>query len=658
MKKKVCLLLILLFIGSTQIVKANVIKDEGKKVLYLATGKPNQIGPKLLLKGFQSELGSEYEVYVEYLGDTAYEVGQNPKDLKDCFSEIVEANYKMHGEFDVVVCAGDVAASLLMERYSLVKDAKVVMLNIRDEELVSRARLMGVKVIFQQHSLLKSNIEFIAKMYGSKRRITVLVGPEKYNRKLIAEFKLLEERYLKEGVKLELISLSYKSKSEISDVALSSKKDKSVILLMDPITESLISENKIDNKEVSEIRNLSDILNEICKVQHVPIYSDISGAIKSGMYGGVYVDLTKQGEICAKEVLEIDKITDTVILSSKWAEIQSIDLNKVILSGVIYKKIPESAEKLVNNLAGIYKYENHLFVLILITFVLILGIVYVLYRLEKERKRSEEMTRLKDKAEQINKMKDSLMNNISHELRTPVTVIASSSQLIEKICDKKIEGNKDVIRNANIISQNSYRLMRLINNVIDISNAESDYLTIDKENIEVIGFIEDVVMSVVPFANKKELELVFDTEIEELIMAVDINKLDRIILNLLSNAIKFTNNSGQISVYVSSQNDTLKIEVKDTGIGINKEKLNIIFDKFTQIDTELTRLNEGSGIGLAVVKTFVCLCGGKLTVNSEVGVGSTFIVELPITLIENKDVKYIVDRNTVNTKSELSDIYL
>ena len=140
-------------------------------------------------------------------------------------------------------------------------------------------------------------------------------------------------------------------------------------------------------------------------------------------------------------------------------------------------------------------------------------------------------------------------------------------------------------------------------------------------------------------------------------MAVDLEKIERMILNLLSNAIKFSYDSGMIFVHISIKDDMLILSVKDNGIGIAKDSLDKVFDRFVQVDNEFTRLNEGSGIGLSLVKSFVDLHDGKIEVESDLGKGSCFKIYLPIKKIEGSDIIYNSIIDGYNTKTELSDIY-
>ena len=173
-----------------------------------------------------------------------------------------------------------------------------------------------------------------------------------------------------------------------------------------------------------------------------------------------------------------------------------------------------------------------------------------------------------------------------------------------------------------------------------------------------ISLIENTVQSVIPLAESKNLNIILDTEVEELIMAIDIDKIERIMLNLISNAIKFSFDKGAIFTYISVEDDNLIISVKDEGIGIKEESLCKIFDKFVQIDNGFTRLNEGSGLGLSLVKSFVNLHEGSIDVKSSECKGTTFVVKLPIKVLDSSEVIYNAGIDNKNTIVELSDIYI
>ncbi|WP_432409677.1 PAS domain-containing sensor histidine kinase [Wukongibacter sp. M2B1] len=288
-----------------------------------------------------------------------------------------------------------------------------------------------------------------------------------------------------------------------------------------------------------------------------------------------------------------------------------------------------------------------------------------------ERKKWESMLRetltdnrrLLEKAIELDKQRTEFFSNISHEFKTPLNVILGSIQLLEKI-KQNIGLEKDcssIYKYIGVMKQNCYRLLRLINNLIDINKADSKFLEAKFQNHDIIHIIEDITLSVADFGKNKGLKLVFDTEVEEKIISCDVDKIERIMLNLLSNSIKNTAKGGSIYVNVYDLIDKIVISVVDTGIGIPEDKLKIIFERFEQIESSLSRKKEGSGIGLSLVKSFVELHSGRIWAESQVGKGTQFFIELPSILVDEENPKSnyndysssLVERINI----EFSDIY-
>jgi len=280
-----------------------------------------------------------------------------------------------------------------------------------------------------------------------------------------------------------------------------------------------------------------------------------------------------------------------------------------------------------------------------------------MYKLKKENKESADLL---NESREKNKFITEFFSNISHELKTPLNVIFSSLQMLdlynENIEEEIIAKRKKYLE---IMKQNSLRLIKLINNLLDMTKYDSGFITLNSKNGNIVSLVEDVTMSIVSFAENKQIEIIFDTEVEEKQMAFDGDKIERIILNLLSNALKFTNKGGKIFICIYDHADSIDISVKDTGIGIPKDKQELIFERFGQVDKTLRRNYEGTGIGLSLVQSFVELHKGKIRVNSEIDKGTEFIITLPVYLVEENDnekkeiEKSIVERVNI----ELSDIY-
>ncbi len=273
-----------------------------------------------------------------------------------------------------------------------------------------------------------------------------------------------------------------------------------------------------------------------------------------------------------------------------------------------------------------------------------------------------EEVKAKNIIEDALKLQDEIYANISHELKTPLNVIYSANQVMEMYLSNNLfEDKKEKFHDYNIsIKQNCFRLIKLINNIVDLSKIKSGFTKFNPSNENIVEVIENIVESVSDYVIDKELNIIFDTDIEEKIIACDHEKIERIMLNIISNAIKFSNPGGEIFVNVLDKGEFVEISVKDNGIGIEKMHLGSIFKRFYQEDKSLSRNTEGSGIGLSLVKSFVEMHDGKISVESEIGKGSAFIIKLPSKVVEqNSDIK--VNMNIKNKTEllsiEFSDIY-
>ncbi|RGX13798.1 sensor histidine kinase [Paraclostridium sordellii] len=264
--------------------------------------------------------------------------------------------------------------------------------------------------------------------------------------------------------------------------------------------------------------------------------------------------------------------------------------------------------------------------------------------------------------EESNKIKSEFFANLSHELRTPLNLIFSSLQILElKIKNANFKEEKSISKYLNMANQNTYRLLKLVNNIIDSNKITSGYFDYSPQNYDIICFIEGICQSVVDFAKQKNIDVIFDTYIEEKVVCFDLDKMERIILNILSNAIKFSKDGGVIKIDIEENDDNIEIKISDNGIGIPKNKLNSIFDRFKQVDGNTIRKGEGSGIGLYLVKCLVDMHGGSIFVDSEVGIGTIFNIQIPNKIIDECECT-ITEKNLQNSyiekiKVEFSDIY-
>ncbi|MBF8984257.1 PAS domain S-box protein [Lutibacter sp. B2] len=272
-----------------------------------------------------------------------------------------------------------------------------------------------------------------------------------------------------------------------------------------------------------------------------------------------------------------------------------------------------------------------------------------------ERKNAEENERLLKEVKEYDELKNEFFANVSHELRTPLNVILGTLQLLNSSFYNNIPK-----KYTKIMRQNCNRLLRLINNLIDITKIDTGFFEIKLQNVNMVSLIEDITLSVADYIENKGITLLFDTDVEEKIIACDPDKMERIILNLLSNSIKFTDTGGSISVTIYTEEKNIRISVADTGIGIPKEQHEKIFERFKQVTKTLARNHEGSGIGLSLVKSLVELHNGKIYLESEYNVGSNFIIELPVQTLPTEE-KNLYNQPEVGCIErihiEFSDIY-
>ena len=262
--------------------------------------------------------------------------------------------------------------------------------------------------------------------------------------------------------------------------------------------------------------------------------------------------------------------------------------------------------------------------------------------------------------ENMIKLKDEFFSMVSHDFKTPLTVINSAVQAIELFC--KNEMSPTLQRFIIKIKQNSFRQLRLVNNLLDISRLDSGVIKVDKKNIDIISLTKSIVESVQLYADQKGVNLFFASSLKEKRVGLDEEKYERILLNLLSNAIKFTPKGKFITVSLLLKRGKICVQVKDEGVGIPADKQKLIFERFGQVGNAHTRQGEGTGIGLSLVKLLVEALGGSISVKSRTGKGSTFSILLPANRVkENEAGKSLQETPSTRiiqaTTIEFSDIY-
>lgn len=263
-----------------------------------------------------------------------------------------------------------------------------------------------------------------------------------------------------------------------------------------------------------------------------------------------------------------------------------------------------------------------------------------------------------EKIKKHEEVKNEFFANISHELRTPLNIFYSTVQLLDfKSSDMSVNFREIYEEHKQCLKINCKRMLRLIDNILDITKIDVGFTKAKFANCDIVRVIEDITLSVVNYAENKNINIVFDTEIEEHIIKCDSSMIERAMLNLLSNAIKFTKENGNIVVNLYKDEQWVHIIVKDDGIGIPIGIQGMIFERFVQGDKSLTRLNEGSGIGLSIVKSIVELNNGEIYLDSDGENGTEFEILLPNEKLEGDKYEYNYEIDIDKIELEFSDIY-
>ncbi|MDP3441861.1 MAG: response regulator, partial [Ignavibacteria bacterium] len=297
----------------------------------------------------------------------------------------------------------------------------------------------------------------------------------------------------------------------------------------------------------------------------------------------------------------------------------------------------------------------------LIYFILGLTVILFIRRYELNRVKLKNQLSLEkvetDILRNLNELKSHFFANISHEFRTPLTLILGQ---LENVMTSEINTSEKA--KLQVANQNARRLLSLINQLLDLSKIEAGKMTLVTSEQNIISFLKSLFYSFETWAESHAIELSFKTDYDIVIVSYDLDKMEKVFYNLVSNAFKFTEDGEKIAVSVTINDDKyVEISIIDSGIGIAENHISHIFDRFYQIDSPRAREHEGTGIGLALAKEIVELHQGKLLVSSGEGKGTNFIVQLPMIRVDQKSEtvvqlnKKVVQNEVVYIDNELID---
>ena len=230
--------------------------------------------------------------------------------------------------------------------------------------------------------------------------------------------------------------------------------------------------------------------------------------------------------------------------------------------------------------------------------------------------------------EVLNRLKSAFLANMSHELRTPLNSILGFSELL---CEKTYgDLNKKQLEYIGYIHKSGKHLLELISDILDLSKIEAGKTEIKPVSFSVSHLVQEACSIVNPMAINKKISMEVNIASDVSTIVADEKMFKQILYNLISNAVKFTNDGGHVIVKVMANNYFLQVSVIDNGIGIKKDDIGSIFKEFKQVDSSSARSYEGTGLGLVLVKRYLEMQGGSITVESEIGKGSNFTLRLPV----------------------------
>jgi PAS domain S-box-containing protein len=262
-------------------------------------------------------------------------------------------------------------------------------------------------------------------------------------------------------------------------------------------------------------------------------------------------------------------------------------------------------------------------------------VIGVIQDITERKKNERELIHAKEKAEESDRLKTAFLHNISHEIRTPMNAIVGFSALL---------GEPDVDENSKksyieIIMQSSNHLLSIITDIVDISNIEANLIKTVKNEVNINSMLKSLCSQFFPKSYEKRIDLSWETSLKETdsLILTDRTKLTQILSNMISNALKFTD-KGSINVTCKPVNNFLEFSVSDTGIGIPSQYHNRVFDRFFQVQNNVKRLYEGTGLGLTISRAYIKLLGGDIWLSSEPGKGTTFFFTIPYEKVVPKTV--------------------
>ena len=570
---------------------------------------------------------------IEYIEDDNYI--ENYKKMFDSRYSLEEVSYI--GAIDDE--AFDIVRDIVSNENNKLYKTPIIFSEVIEDKAITfeeRSFITGKYCENNVHELL----ELIFELNGSVENINLIASDSKFSNSTIESLHKYNEEL---GVNLNII--------QDSDITNLDQYSNDIVQSENTVNIVCGDFKNKDNKNII----YKKVINYIKDNLNGPIYTNDLVYLHEGILGACISSMEDYMEYIKDVVIENleNKSIEEIPIAYEEYYNKYIDYISVYLNRESLGRVPEGSIFINNSLSDIYKMIRkqpiYKISVCIMVFMLVAFICLIEYILNLKRKKNTERLLLEERK----KVQTDFLAIVNHEFRTPINIILNSSNLIKR----NISDTEYVFNKLDGINNNSYRLYRLISNLLYIMKIENGTEKLKLESINIVEVVEEVVQEVIKYSSKKNIDLIFDTEEEEIITSIDIVAMQRVMLNLLSNSIKFTKSEGKIQVLVAIEDDEVKIKVIDNGIGVKEEYLELMFTKFYQVSPALTRNSEGGGIGLYVVKEIIELHKGNIEFTSEFNVGSMVTITLPLTK-EYVSRKFVDDMMTIEeiAKIEMSDL--
>ncbi|OON99640.1 MAG: hypothetical protein ATN35_11610 [Epulopiscium sp. Nele67-Bin004] len=592
------------------------------KVLVLNSYDSDNVWENAIMAGFLDTLGKYRNIDLEpeilYL-----DLRRNQSDeYKNHVLEMLNSTYE-HGEFEIVITIDDHAFDLV--RSQLFNENSIF---YRQQMLFS-----GVNSSLHLSADEKQYMTGFMDAYGMPYFIEKVLAmhTEDISKNIILVF---DETEYSNDTRSDLFNRQYLFSEDTTFHVIQSEYYQDIVEQIGKIEDEgiIFVVGYYKDRETDEYIAATDFINYIYDVKKFPIYAEGEQYRNSEVVGVYYDDGYAIGEIMIKLALDViidHNVADRVI-HQELVDVYEIYYDKIYKHDINISNLP--AEAII---AGQMPYQWLVprqqkigaGVLVACIFIICLQMYSVV---RKYRKKIYEEKIRNDNLEEMSELQKNFFSLMTHEFRTPINIINSSMQLLELELKEDSVDKESCGKKIDMIYRNINRQNKLINNILDITKFDAGIFVAKMSGQNIVEVVEEVALSVVPFADTKGIEILFDTEDEEIWTVIDVEQVERMVLNIMSNAIKFSRAGDEINVYLTVINEEINITIRDNGIGMAEEDLSRIFEKFFQTGDLWRRGHEGSGLGLFIVSKIVELHKGKIEVESKLGDGTIFNIILPI----------------------------